>query len=89
MKRIEILCASSSGFDIAEADLELRGPGEFQGLRQAGLSDLRVADLVRDVRLLDAARRDAQRILEEDPGLLRPEHAALAQAARAFEGVYA
>ena len=88
-KRLDTLCASSSGFDIAEADLEMRGPGEFQGLRQAGLTDLRVADLVRDVRLLDAARRDAQRILEEDPSLSRPEHAALATAARAFEGVYA
>jgi ATP-dependent DNA helicase RecG len=88
-KRLEILCESSSGFDIAEADLELRGPGEFQGLRQAGLSDLRVADLVRDVRLLDAARRDAQKILESDPNLSRPEHASLAEAARAFESVYA
>jgi ATP-dependent DNA helicase RecG len=87
-KRLEILCESSSGFDIAEADLELRGPGEFQGLRQAGLSDLRVADLVRDVRLLDAARRDAQKILESDPNLSRPEHACLAEAACAFESVY-
>ncbi len=87
-KRLDVLCASSSGFDIAEADLELRGPGEFQGLRQAGLSDLRVADLVRDVRLLDAARRDAQSILEADPGLTRSEHVALAETARSFESVY-
>ncbi|MCL4694753.1 MAG: ATP-dependent DNA helicase RecG [Candidatus Hydrogenedentes bacterium] len=89
MKRLEVLCASTSGFDIAEADLELRGPGEFQGLRQAGLSDLRVADLILDVRLLDAARRDAQAILEADPALSKPEHAHLAEAARAFERVYA
>ncbi|MCC6696774.1 MAG: ATP-dependent DNA helicase RecG [Candidatus Hydrogenedentes bacterium] len=86
-RRLEILCESSSGFDIAEADLEMRGPGEFQGLRQAGLSDLRVADLVRDVRLLDAARRDAQNILAMDPTLTRTEHALLAEAARRFEAV--
>ncbi|MCC6490975.1 MAG: ATP-dependent DNA helicase RecG [Candidatus Hydrogenedentes bacterium] len=86
-RRLEILCESSSGFDIAEADLEMRGPGEFQGLRQAGLSDLRVADLVRDVRLLDAARRDAQRILEADPSLARPEHTLLSEAARRYEAI--
>ncbi|MFA6240691.1 MAG: ATP-dependent DNA helicase RecG, partial [Candidatus Hydrogenedentales bacterium] len=44
-QRLEILCGTTSGFDIAEADLEMRGPGEFRGVRQAGLSDLRVADL--------------------------------------------
>ena len=81
-KRLDILCEHTSGFDIAEADLKLRGPGEFFGARQAGLSDLRAADLIRDTRLLDRARRDTQEILNADPGLARPEHAALAQAAR-------
>lgn len=77
-RRLEILCAHNSGFDIAEADLEMRGPGEFYGVRQAGLSDLRVADLIRDVRLLDHARRDAQSILERDPRLSAPEYRELA-----------
>ena len=86
-RRVEILCESSSGFDIAEADLEMRGPGEFQGLRQAGLSDLRVADLVRDVRLLDAARRDAMAILKDDPALTRPDRAGLKQASGRFEAI--
>ena len=83
-RRIDVLCAHNSGFDIAEEDLLLRGPGEFYGLRQAGLSDLRVADLIRDVRLLDRARRDAQAILERDPALEAPEHQPLAQAAQRF-----
>ena len=81
-KRLDTLCAYASGFDIAEADLELRGPGEFHGVRQAGLSDLRAADLLRDARLLDLARREAGTILEEDPELVRPEHRILALAAR-------
>ena len=84
-KRIEVMCATSSGFDIAEADLELRGPGEFRGVRQSGLSDLRVADLIRDVRLLDQARRDALDILARDPELVHPEHRRLRQAAARFE----
>ena len=88
-RRIEILCTQTSGFDIAEEDLKMRGPGEFYGVRQAGLSDLRVADLIRDVRLLDRARRDAQRLLESDPSLEAPEHSHLADAARRFENLTA
>lgn len=60
-RRIEALCATTDGFVIAEEDLKLRGTGEFYGTRQSGESDLRVADLVRDVRILDRARQDAQR----------------------------
>ena len=63
-KRIDALCKYPSGFDIAEIDLEIRGPGELFGVRQAGMTDLRVADLIRDVRLLDDARRDAQRLYD-------------------------
>jgi ATP-dependent DNA helicase RecG len=68
-RRLEALCAFNSGFDIAEEDLKLRGPGEFHGLRQAGLGDLRIADLVRDARVIDLARREAQALLEKHPGL--------------------
>jgi len=84
-RRIEILCRTNSGFEIAEEDLVMRGPGEFYGVRQAGLTDLRVADLVRDVRLLDQARRDAHAILHQDPALAAPELRHLARAARHFE----
>jgi ATP-dependent DNA helicase RecG len=88
-KRVEIMCATTNGFDVAEADLELRGPGEFQGVRQAGMGDLRVADLVRDARLLDAARREAEELLKADSGLALPEHAALKSAAERFAEVNA
>ena len=84
VERLRILCEKSSGFDIAEEDLRMRGPGEFQGVRQAGLSELRVADLVHDVRLLDGARRDAQQLLLDDPSLTWPANKALARAAARF-----
>jgi len=84
-RRLEVMCATNSGFEVAEEDLKLRGPGEFYGVRQAGLSDLRVADLIRDSRLLDHARRDAQAILADDPGLQNPELAHLAATARRFQ----
>ncbi|MDQ1256152.1 MAG: ATP-dependent helicase RecG [Candidatus Hydrogenedentes bacterium] len=76
-RRIEVMCQTTSGFDIAEEDLLLRGPGEFYGVRQAGMTDLRAADLIRDARLIDQARRDAQAILDADPRLEHPQHRAL------------
>ena len=86
-ERMEIMCSTNSGFDIAEADLQLRGPGEFRGVRQSGMSDLRVADLIRDVRLLDQARREAEAILRRDPELSSPEHRPLAQLASRYGAV--
>lgn len=82
-QRLDILCRCQSGFDIAEEDLKLRGPGEVFGLRQAGLSDLHAADLLRDVRWLDHARRDAQALLDRDPNLRHPENKHLAAAVEA------
>ncbi len=58
-RRLEVMVQNNDGFKIAEADLEIRGPGEFLGTRQAGLPDFRVASLLRDVRLLEQAREDA------------------------------
>lgn len=58
--RLQALCDSHDGFEIADTDLRLRGPGEFFGTRQAGLTDLRVADLSRDLDLLRLARREAE-----------------------------
>jgi ATP-dependent DNA helicase RecG len=83
-ERLRILCETASGFDIAEADLAMRGPGEFHGVRQAGYSDLRVADLVQDARLIDAARRDAAELLEADPRLSEPSHRHLRALAARF-----
>jgi len=58
-KRLEVMRTNSDGFRIAEADLEIRGPGEFLGTRQSGLPDFRVANILRDGRILEAARQDA------------------------------
>jgi ATP-dependent DNA helicase RecG len=76
-RRIDAMVETSDGFRIAEADLELRGPGEFFGTRQSGLPEFRVADLLRDGALLEQARRDAQDIVARDPGLVAPAHRAL------------
>lgn len=62
-RRLEAMVRTNDGFQIAELDLELRGPGEFFGTRQAGLPDFRVANIIRDAKLLEAARREAQAVL--------------------------
>jgi ATP-dependent DNA helicase RecG len=80
--RLEVMVSTTDGFRIAEEDLRLRGPGEFYGTRQSGLPDLRVADIVRDVRILEQARSDAQELVLRDPKLSLPEHEALAEAVR-------
>lgn len=87
-QRIDLLRACTNGFEIAEADLELRGPGEYCGSRQAGLPDFRTADLLRDSRLLDLARRDAADLLARDPELAMAEHAALAESVKSLEGMF-
>ena len=68
-ERIEAMLRTTSGFDLAEEDLKQRGPGEVCGIRQHGVTDFRVADLVRDRRLLGLARDEAGRLLETDPQL--------------------
>src|SRR5579871_3613089 len=78
--RLRALAGYSDGFKLAEIDLELRGEGELVGTRQHGLAQFRVAELPRDAELLERARRHAERIVAEDPGLDRPEHALLADA---------
>jgi len=71
--RLKAIAESQDGFALAEKDLQMRGPGEFFGTRQSGLPDLRLAQLA-DVRVLEKAREEAARLLEEDAGLSRPEH---------------
>jgi ATP-dependent DNA helicase RecG len=81
-QRLRVLEQSTDGFRIAEADLALRGPGDFLGTRQAGLPDFRVANLLRDTALLRAARDQALAWLEHDPELSRPESAAVREVLR-------
>jgi ATP-dependent DNA helicase RecG len=76
-KRLRIMEQTNDGFRIAEADLEIRGPGEFMGTRQSGFPDFRVANILRDGRLLNDARTEAFQLVEKDPRLGRPEHAVL------------
>ena len=78
--RLRALAGHTDGFALAEIDLELRGEGELIGTRQSGLAQFRVAELPRDRELLERARMRAERIVEEDPDLMLPEHALLADA---------
>ncbi len=76
-KRLRAIAKLSDGFEVAEEDLQIRGPGDYYGLRQSGFPEFKVADLLRDQDLLALARKDCQAILEADPDLAAPEHAAL------------
>jgi ATP-dependent DNA helicase RecG len=70
---------TTDGFEIAEVDLRLRGPGDFFGTRQSGLPEFRVADVVADADLLQEARGDAFALVEEDPRLENHQHEQLAR----------
>ena len=76
-KRLRVMEATSDGFRIAEADLEIRGPGDFLGTRQSGMPDFRVANILRDGTILEQARQAAFGLLEGDPELAAPQHAPL------------
>jgi ATP-dependent DNA helicase RecG len=76
-KRLDAFTSSTDGFELAEIDFAIRGPGDLFGTQQHGLPPFRVADLSRDHDLLVEARRDAQTLITADPGLARPEHAKL------------
>jgi len=82
-ERLQAIESTQDGFKLAEIDLELRGPGEFFGTRQSGLPDMRLSGLA-DARLIELARREAEKIVEIDPNLAAPEHAALAQHVNTF-----
>ncbi len=73
LRRLRVLESTKSGFRVAEADLKLRGPGDFMGTRQHGLPDLELADFEADRDLLVAARDDAHALVREDPDLRAPE----------------
>jgi len=89
-ERLDAMVRTTDGFEIAETDLALRGPGELCGPRQAGVPRLRYGDLGEHFELLLEARRHATSILDEDPDLVRPEHTSLraALARRLAQSVY-
>jgi ATP-dependent DNA helicase RecG len=78
-QRIGVMCNTNDGFVIAEEDLKLRGPGDLEGTQQSGTVNLRLADLVQDVAVLEAARQSAAVLIEQDPYLEKSEHRSLLQ----------
>jgi len=77
-KRIEIMCETNDGFRIAEADLKLRGPGDLEGTQQSGMAfDLKIADIARDGQLVQMARDEAQKIIDDDPECTSQKYALL------------
>jgi ATP-dependent DNA helicase RecG len=73
--RIDIMCDTNDGFRIAEADLKLRGPGDLEGTQQSGMAfDLKIADIARDGQLVQLARDEAQRIVDDDPKCEKAEY---------------
>jgi ATP-dependent DNA helicase RecG len=73
--RIQTMIRTNDGFEIAETDLELRGPGDILGTQQSGMPEMKIADISRDKDILKAARDIAQQTLDEDPELEKSEHA--------------
>jgi ATP-dependent DNA helicase RecG len=76
--RMETMCRTNDGFEIADVDLKLRGPGDMAGTVQSGVLDLHIADLAKDAQILHAARNMAMEILSEDLELQKPENANIA-----------
>ena len=77
-QRLQVIERTINGFELAEQDLQMRGPGEFFGTRQSGLPDLKLVKLT-DTKLLDLARQEAQLIFEKDPNLEQPQYRLLAR----------
>lgn len=81
--RLETMVRTNNGFEIADVDLKLRGPGDLMGTQQSGIADLLIADLSKDAPILTMARDAAEQLLQEDPELDRPEHAMVLRQIRA------
>ncbi len=72
LQRVSIMETTQDGFKIAEADLELRGPGEFLGIKQSGISEFKIANLIRDIKILQQAKKSAFQMIQQDPFLAHP-----------------
>jgi ATP-dependent DNA helicase RecG len=71
------MCRTNDGFEIAEVDLKLRGPGDIMGTQQSGVLNLQIADLVKDRDILQVARHEAIKLLKKDASMTLPEHQTL------------
>ncbi len=86
-KRLDIMCQTNDGFQIAEADLKLRGPGDLEGTQQSGMAfDLKIADIARDGQLVQLARDEAQKIIDQDAECNAPQNALLWNRLREIRG---
>jgi ATP-dependent DNA helicase RecG len=83
-ERLDTLRKTTDGFEIAEADFRLRGPGDILGLRQSGAAEFRVLDIMQDSNLIEIARTDAKSILMGDPSLVGPRGVAVRRARDLF-----
>ena len=79
---------SGDGFVIAEEDLKIRGPEDFMGTRQSGIPLLKIANLIRDIKVIEIARNEAFQLISKDPKLTAPEHQPLNKALHRFLGNY-
>ncbi len=86
-ERLKTMTSTNNGFEIAEADLKIRGPGNIEGTQQSGVVNLHIADLAKDGEILRTARVIASKILEDDPNLHLSEHFALKEHLRIIEKI--
>ena len=82
--RLQTMVRTSDGFEIAEVDLRLRGPGDIMGTQQSGILNLKIADIIKDNDILQHARFHAKKILKEDRTLANPDHAVILNTYRAL-----
>ncbi|MGN6343077.1 MAG: ATP-dependent DNA helicase RecG [Ginsengibacter sp.] len=85
-QRLRIMCETNDGFKIAEKDLDLRGPGDIEGTRQSGLLNFKLANIVEDRKILEAARLASEKIIGEDPTLISPENQCLREFLQSEKG---
>jgi ATP-dependent DNA helicase RecG len=71
---METMCRTHNGFEIAEVDLQLRGPGDIAGTQQSGITELHIADIAKDSHILTFSHKVAEKLLQDDPEIVKPEN---------------
>jgi ATP-dependent DNA helicase RecG len=85
-ERLKTMVSTNNGFEIAEKDLELRGPGDIEGTRQSGALNLKLADLIKDKAILEVAKEAAEQLVSTDPELEKPENSKLRNYLQSLKG---